>query len=335
MTTHDHPREPGGETSGEIGGETSGESGDEPVWAFDDLDATWWDDVWPFRDDREDEPDPERPLSLAPPPAESGTEGLGGTGGGPLPLRVPRLPPAAALPLTTAAGRASGELPWWMRRGVLVSALAAAAFVVAGLDVLGAGHASDDPALLLKSPTYASPVTLQPGTSYIRSRVLPSGDLVVTHWIRTRSPVDSLQLVALRTLGLPEGSVTASHLVLAADGTTYPATARISDRSGTQTLTFPDARTVYLRYRLSGVLQTTGPGRRALARLTSLDVSAGGTAVQTTQVIDGATVLALACTSGPPASTPVPCGSQDSTSWSVRLAADHRPTRVMAQVDLS
>jgi hypothetical protein len=187
---------------------------------------------------------------------------------------------------------------------------------------------------LLTSRVYASPVTLQPGTSYVRSRVLPSGDLVVTHWIRTRGPVDSVQVEAPPTQGLRPGAVTMSHLVLAADGTADPAEAS-GTHSATQTLRFPFAHTIYLRYRLSGVVQSTGPGRRALARLTALEVVVGGNAVRTTQVVVGAKVLSLACTSGPPDALPVPCGTQDAKSWSVRLGPGRQPTRVMAQVELA
>jgi hypothetical protein len=302
--------------------ESAGAADEELVWAFDDLEATWWDDVWPFRDDHAaEEPAVVRPLTVGPTLAEAPPATTNAADPAPLPA-----PGSATLP--------AREDPWWMRQFVWVSALVAAAFVVAGLDVLGMGHATDDPARLLTSRVYASPVTLQPGTSYVRSRVLPSGDLVVTHWIRTRGPVDSLQVETPATRGLTPGSVTVSHLVLAADGRADPA-ASSGSRSGTQTLRFPFAHTIYLQYRLSGVVQATGPGRRALARLTALDVVAGGNAVRTTQIVLGAKVLALACTSGPSDALPVPCGAQDAKSWSVRLAPGRQPTRVMAQVELS
>ena len=332
MTSQERPRKPGADHAhathvpADVPADPPAE---ETVWAVDDLDATWWDDVWPFRDDRGEESAGSAGKEPAPVSARSSLSEAAPSAGSPV-VEDDRAPlPAPWAPLV-----AGGEGPWWRRRLVWLSALAVVSLVAAGLVVLGGRHASEGPSPLGDS-AFEPPVPLRANTSYVRSRVLPSGDLVVTHWIRTGAPVDSVVLRIPTTRGLARASVTASQLVLAADGAKDLAVPITDAGTGAQTLIFPYARSVYLQYRLSGVVESTGPGRRALARLTSLAVVVGGRSVRTTQVVVGANVLALACTSGRADSTPVPCGSQDPASWSVRLTPRAQPTRVMAQVDLS
>jgi hypothetical protein len=224
------------------------------------------------------------------------------------------------------------------RRTTLVVVAAAAALVTTAVLgwvwVKGGGDDVDRVAPASDHP-FAVPVELQPGTAYVRTRVLPSGDLVVTHWIRTRALVHSVTVRAPRTLGLDPGAVSVTHVVLAANDASYPE--RPTSLIGTRTLRFrfPEARTIFLRYRLYGVVEAGGPGGRALARITSLDVVPGSRRVPVTQVVVGARVLALACTSGPPDTPAVPCGTTPGGTWTVRLKAAQQPSRVMAQVDLS
>ena len=188
---------------------------------------------------------------------------------------------------------------------------------------------------------FAVPVDLKPGTAYVRTRVLPSGDLVVTHWIRTRTLVGSVTVRAPRTLMLDPDSVSVTHVVVAANDASYPE--HPSSQIGTRawTFQFPEARTIYLRYRLSGVVEAGGPGGRALARITSLYVVPGSRPVPVTQVVVGARVLALACTSGSARRPGGPLRLDAGGTWTVRpqgtqnAQAARQPTRVMAQVDLS
>jgi hypothetical protein len=126
-----------------------------------------------------------------------------------------------------------------------------------------------------------------------------------------------------------------THVVLAANDAAYPENPTSEIGTGARTFRFPPARTIYLRYRLSGVVQTRGQGSRALARITSLDVVPGSHSLPVTQVVVGARVLGLACTMGPPDTPAVPCGRLAGGTWTVRLGGSLHPSRVMAQVDLS
>jgi hypothetical protein len=296
---------------------------------FDAVGAVFWAEVWPFRDETEGSAVPFGEVRAA-----------GEEPPGPVPEAAsddrPREPRSSAV-------RPPSRFPDWdpgaaRRRGTLVVVAAAVALVTAavlgwvwinrgGDDVDRVAPASDHP--------YSVPLDLKPGTAYVRTRVLPSGDLVVTHWIRTRSLVDSLTVRVPRTLGLDPGAVSVTHVVLAANDASYPVspTSRIGIRA--RTFRFPEARTIFLRYRLSGAVEAGGPGGPALARITSLDVVPGSRPVPITQVVVGARVLALECTSGPPDSPAVPCGTTPGGTWTVRLKIVPQPSRVLAQVDLS
>ena len=223
------------------------------------------------------------------------------------------------------------------RRLALIAALTAVALVaVGGLAWLVAGRGGEEGRIRpVHSDAYAAPVDLPAATAYVRSRVLPSGDLEVTHWIHTGDPVDSLTVRTPQTLGLVTGSVTMSDVVLATDGTPYPTVSIGEGRAGLRTFRFPPASALYLRYRLSGVVDVTGPGDRALARITSQDVSTGGEVTRSTRTVVGARVLAMACTTGPPDATAAPCGSRDGGVWTVSLGRGKQGSRVMAQLDLS
>jgi hypothetical protein len=314
---------------------------EEVVWNFDDPDATWWDDVWPFRDD-------DRPVAPGNVPNGDDTvvpvSATPGTPEGPRSQRIPQSAETAEpvtdedgdptpMPAPWTAARAGGADPWWTRRFVWVSAVAVAVVTVSGLLWLRGGPESGDDARarLLRSATYDSPVALQPGTSYVRTRILPSGELAVTEWIRTRGPVDSVTARTPTVDGLNPATVSATHFVLAANGTRYPALPVAG--AAAQTFRFPAVRTVYLSYRLTGAVQSSGPHGRALARLTALDVGTGRPQDSTTQEVVGARVLALACTPAPDV-PPVPCGSVDRGTWTVRLRGARQRNPVMAQVDL-
>ena len=320
------------------------DAGEDDEGAFDAVGAVFWAEVWPFKDDSDGSTIPFGevrsanvvPLRAVPEPAAADEPAEP-------PLRaVPELAAEDEPPEPTTPVHQPVTFPNWdsgaaRQRRTLVAVAAAVALVTAA--VLGwvwvnAGGDSIDRVAPASDHPFAVPVELAPGTAYVRTRVLPSGDLVVTHWIRTRALVDSVTVRAPRTLGLDPDSVSVTDVVLAANDASYPEnpTSQIGTRP--RTLRFPEARTIYLRYRLSGAVVASGPGGRALARITSLDVVPGSHAVPVTQVVVGARVLALACTSGPPEAPAIPCGTTPGGTWTVRPMKVH-PTRVMAQVDLS
>jgi len=220
------------------------------------------------------------------------------------------------------------------RRAGIAVLVAVAVVVVSALTWTGRGGDGGRIRPVSGDP-YAPPVRLSPATAYVRSRVLPSGDLEVTHWIRARHSVDSLTVRTPAVLGSVTGTVKVSHIVLAIDGTKYPAISLDQGPPDTQTFRFPFAGAVYLRYRLSGVVQATGPGGLALARVTALNVWTDGEVARTTRTVVGARVLEMACATGPPDSNPTPCGSPEGGTWTVRLDQAKQTSRVTARVDLS
>jgi hypothetical protein len=176
------------------------------------------------------------------------------------------------------------------------------------------------------------PVPLTNNESYARSRILPSGDLRVAEWIRSPTMLFSITLAAPRLPGRAPGAVRAHDLVIEAGHTVHgPMTVGAAGR----TMGFMGAKSIYLSYRLTGVLEPSPSGNgRALARAISLDTyyeSATGTSTRT---VTGAEVLNLACWSEDRDAAPEPCGSVEGGQWQVELDADHRADRVMAQLDL-
>jgi hypothetical protein len=311
------------------GGKSTG-GGREMRWAADDLTATWWDDVWPFKDDRADDA------------VDEEAEESGGPAGRPRPapetgvpaVRVPAREPAREPAESPAADPLDAPTEGRTR---LMAALVAVVAVVGLVAWLETGPGSDERARLTthrdRSP-YAAPIALHRGTSYVRSDVLPSGEIEVTHWIRTRRPVRAVTLRTPVVPGLVRDSVQVTHVQLSGDGRRVPATGSVYPY-GPTTFPVPRTRNLLVRYRIAGVLETSGgTSGRALARITTLDVSTSSRLVSTTRTVVGATVLALACTA-PGAAMPVPCGTERGRTWSTRLGPGQQDSQVMAQLDLS
>jgi hypothetical protein len=325
-------------------GERSHEGGSaEARWAFDDPEATWWDDVWPFKDDTaatEASAAERRRLKLrtvAPPGHEPASADApedsfpGDDGDPPLgPGLVPRITVVAdPSPWEPAEGSARSRWAGW------VAALVACAAVVWLVAWLAAGTGPEEPTRLTHAKAYGAPVPLRPDTSFVRTRVLPSGVLKVTHWINSRHPLSAVHLSMPQMLGLQTRAISVSHVFMASDGLPTPTTASIGP-NGTRSVQLPRTHRLYISYRLSGVLETSpGSGHRALARITALDVSTSTRLVETTRAVVGAKVLALACTPGAPRAIATPCGSDDGGTWKVRFGARQQQSRVMAQIDLS
>ncbi|MGC4112883.1 MAG: hypothetical protein QM747_21195 [Nocardioides sp.] len=305
------------------------------VWKVEDPNATWWDDVWPFRDDREDlgqdlevdEPadDPTDESPLEPATTPSATPASGSEGGD----------QAEPLPAPWAAARYARSPSWWRRPVTWSAAVGLVAGIAIGVVWARSGGTAEDRASLTLSPTYESPVALPPGTSFVRTQVLASGGIRVTHWIHTARAVSSLTLRVPQTLGLDPAAVTVSGLTVAADGMAEPPASPGSwTGDALHTVAVPAARDLYVSYRLTGAVQSAGSNGRALARITALVVDAGGATTTTRQSVVGAKVLALACSNGPPGALPAPCGTTRHGRWSVLLDGRRQHSRVMAQVDL-
>jgi hypothetical protein len=208
------------------------------------------------------------------------------------------------------------------------------AVVTAGIVWLVAGRQTGDQAQQTRSASFTSPVHLAPDTSLVRSRVLPSGDLLVTHWIRSSTAIRTVTLRTPHVAGLAPGTIRVGHIVLATDGVFWSAPKQPRG-SGLVSYGIPPTRALYVRYQISGAVERSGPPGRALARITSVEVDTGSALAETTRTVVGARVLALACSPSPTAAAAVPCGSDDRGQWSVRLGRGDGASTVMAQLDLS
>jgi hypothetical protein len=320
-------------------------------WAADDSDAIWWDEVWPFKEET-----PEQPAVTEPAeeeltdPVEPDTEPDDEADAGWNDDRdaewdderdaewddewddewdekgdeepAPAVPPLWVPPVAPSAG------PLW-------ALILVAAAVVAGLLWWATSRGFDEPPIMVHRHAYAAPVRLVPDSSFVRSRILRSGDVVVKHWIRSRRPVQGVHLTAPRVVrGLGPRALSVSGLVVAGDGTRIPVSYPV-DPHGVTAYPLPPSKRLYVRYRLSGVVQSSlGPGHRALARITALDVSTSRPLVHTTLTVVGARVLALACTP-PGQDVASPCGREMHGTWSTSLGPGQQGSQVMAQLDLS
>lgn len=168
--------------------------------------------------------------------------------------------------------------------------------------------------------------------TFVRTRVLPSGDLQVTHWI------DSTRLLLTVDLSVPgvtgaEG-VSAHHVRVVADGRPVTGPDRITDAPGRFSLL--GAHSVEVRYRLTGAVERSPsvPGR-GLALVTSLDVQQEPAPVRVIRSILAPEVLSLACAPTTSQPAPQPCGAVDpGGGWTVELTGDRADDRVLAQVTL-
>ena len=97
-------------------------------------------------------------------------------------------------------------LPRDVRAGLLVLALV---IVALALLVVGVRYWTDDsPRAKLASSAVVPPssaIPLSPGETYVLTEALPSGDLVVTHWISSEEPLDTHPAVAARSRGHETG----------------------------------------------------------------------------------------------------------------------------------
>ena len=100
------------------------------------------------------------------------------------------------------------------------------------------------------------------------------------------------------------------------------------------TYPFAGARLIRLSYLLSGVLELSSTtSGRALARVTSLDLSYEPGSRRSVIAFRGARLLSLACDADGDDDPPIRCGVRGEDGWSVDVP-DPQGYRVMAQLDL-
>lgn len=183
----------------------------------------------------------------------------------------------------------------------------------------------------LASPTGDTGPVLGADESYVETRVLPSGTLVVHQWIRPSEPLRQLRLTLPSVPG-PE-HLSATEVEVLADSVPVDGPGRIGEVGATYT--FEESMAVEVRYRLTGAVERSdSTAGRALAIATTLHVDYRPQARLQTQVVRAGEVLSLAC-SPSPTQTPVPCGEpQTASRWRVDLTGSSVVDRVIAQVTL-
>jgi hypothetical protein len=183
---------------------------------------------------------------------------------------------------------------------------------------------------------YAAPAPVPAGTSFVRTQVISSQSLRVTHWIHTDRPVYRVRIDTPQVPGVAADALVASGLILASDGRAVP-DAKRPTAGAAHTYAVPPGRRIYVTYVLTGAIQHSAPpAGRALAVLTTLGVTTiQDPVVQTTHSIVGASILTLACSPNRSGAVPRPCGTARNGSWQVELHAPHTGDRVLAQMDLA
>jgi hypothetical protein len=172
-----------------------------------------------------------------------------------------------------------------------------------------------------------APVPLPGDAAYTQVSVLPGDVLAVKQWLTDSSGFSHLSVVA------PGGQVRAESFQVYADGLLVEQRATVDGR--VSNLDLGGATAVYLRYTLFGALERTHPPPgRALARVTSLDLSYDAWPGPTTIAFRGAKVLALACQPTRTSAPPLPCGVEEGGRWRVEPPPGQVDYRVMAQLDL-
>jgi hypothetical protein len=172
-----------------------------------------------------------------------------------------------------------------------------------------------------------APVPLPGDGAYIQLSVLPGDVLAVQQWLHNSSGFFRLSVAA------PGGQVRVESFQVFVDGVLVEQRATVGGRESDVDLS--GATAVYLQYRLSGALERTRPpAGRALARVTSLDLSYDAQPGPTTIAFQGAEVLTLACQATGSSAPPVPCGVVDGDAWRVRPPPGLVDYQVMAQLDI-
>ena len=169
--------------------------------------------------------------------------------------------------------------------------------------------------------------------SAVESRVTRDGRIVVTHWVRTQSPLTVIYLHRPRATNY-SGDTQVTGNRMTSDGGRAGGTGDGTDQ--TFRLGKP-AKLVRVTYALSGALERSSSVQgRTLVRTTAVPVTADiplrGPVVVTVRAPN---VLSLTCIK-PERLEPSlrPCGAPVGVGWRVTLRGDDRQDQVIAQVDL-
>jgi hypothetical protein len=171
--------------------------------------------------------------------------------------------------------------------------------------------------------------------SYISSQVQPNGDVVTDQWISLPGPASQIT-VSTRPLVAGSNDFTPNVKEIRVDLDGRPIKTEVAAfDTKTLSLGFPHAaRYVHLHYVTTGVAISSAqsPKGRALVLINGLAV--GGMPDSAADVVNtkGLAVLSMTCQKAD--TPPVPCGTQDGSTWSVRLSDHPSDTRVIAQVNL-
>ncbi len=177
------------------------------------------------------------------------------------------------------------------------------------------------------------PVPVGPDTTYTQVTVLGDGLLRVEQWIRSSHFMFGISLAVPTDPELQPGAVQATDVRVVAADSTVPGPTELED--GSANYAYPGAQQIYLSYLLSGVLERSDTdSSRALARVTSLDISFRPRSQRSTVSFVGANVLNLACQPTYFDVPPTPCGMHTQDGWTLDLPTDSQGYRVMAQIDL-
>lgn len=247
---------------------------------------------------------------------------------------LPSAPPSPAPPPTpppTPPPPPAG-LPRPARDRRVVVTLAALAWLVGGAVLVAALTLRDSPSGTAAADPPEPPRPLVAGEAYVDTQVLPTGDLLVRHWIRVRSPIGSLVLTR------PDGAddLSAEDVEVVAGGSSADGPTQVD--AGPATYSFDGATDVLLTYRVLGAVEVSDSATgRGLVLATALETAYEPGATRETRVVRGPEVLSLACSPGPDR-PPVPCGRADGAEqWRVDLDLDRDEavaTRLLAQVNL-
>jgi hypothetical protein len=223
-------------------------------------------------------------------------------------------------------------------RPAVVIGLVAVGLMVAANIAVWAVHQGPDgvsgASLAGARPTQSpAPVPMTDGEAYVRTEVLPSGDVMVTHWIESAHLVFSVRLVAPLVAGTEDA--TAEQVHVTADGSAALGPEQIHSGMASR-YSFVGATSLEIRYRLTDAIErsSSAPGR-ALARLTALDVEYVPASQHVTRTVVAPEVLSLACSSPATTSPLRPCGARSSDGgWTVDLTGPGAHDRVVAQLTL-
>jgi len=178
-----------------------------------------------------------------------------------------------------------------------------------------------------------APQVLAPNESYVETRVLASGDVVVRQWIRADAPLDRLRLALPEVQGTAD--LSATEVEVLADGAVVAGPATMTGGGDGATYTFAETADVQLSYVLAGAVERSDSAAgRALALATTLDVRYSPQTERETRIVHAPEVLSLACSASPEAPT-APCGQADGLDrWRVELTGPRVVDRVVAQITL-